>query len=625
MSFKSPWLYPLLACFLLAFLFAFRQNIDFDMGFHLRAGQWILQNHAFPQKDVFTYTVNQNDYIDLHWLYQVTCYLLYRLGGYAGISLFHLLLTLLAFALTVARMRLAHPPPWAYTLLLLPTLIATEIRFLDRPEILSWVLLVLTLLVLDLRLDHNRNFLYLLPLFQLLWVNIEGLFILGWVAMGAYLVTNWFNFKRFDRPLLKYTLASLTATFLNPYFLKGVAFPFVLFTRLQGASIFKHYISEFQSPWALAQDATLPFMPAWPIYTYRIFSLALLALIGLSYEKRKFHELFLVVAFFGLSVAAIRNCPLFFWIALPVAAAAVRDLLSSRPEAQAQSDRFSSLKSPAILAALLILLVGARVLTGAYFVSDRRVIHRGLGMDPGRFPIQAADYMAQNHLTAPLLNDLSYGGWLIWKGPSPVFIDGRLEVMQEGLFTQYRDSYYPGGLSALALRWNAPLVLFDHMMSTPWFTQLQSMPGWRLLYFDDVDALYARNDYRPDLKPIPWEDRLKEWGLGTPPSDSVVKDLAQQQRDPLADWLSGFFIPQDYPMPLFRLGAFAYENGRLDIARDFFLETLRRTSGRYFEVYFNLGVTYDHLEQKDLARICYEKTLELNPGYAAAAQKLDRL
>ncbi len=46
------------------------------MGFHLRAGQWILQNHAFPDKDLFTYTVNQNDYVDLHWLCRspVTCF-----------------------------------------------------------------------------------------------------------------------------------------------------------------------------------------------------------------------------------------------------------------------------------------------------------------------------------------------------------------------------------------------------------------------------------------------------------------------------------------------------------------------------------------------------------------------
>src|SRR5581483_11493979 len=234
MSYKSPWFYPFLACFLLVFLFAFRQNIDFDMGYHLRTGQWILQNHAFPQKDTFTYTVNQNDYIDLHWLYQIACYLLYQTSGYAGISLAHLILILAAFGLTAWRMALEKPSPWIYTFLLFPTLMTVELRFLDRPEIVSWVLLILTLLVLDLRLNHHRNFLYLLPLFQLLWVNIEGLFVLGWIAMGAYFLTNWFHFKRVDRPLLKFGLLSCAATLLNPYFLRGVAFPLVLFTRLQG-------------------------------------------------------------------------------------------------------------------------------------------------------------------------------------------------------------------------------------------------------------------------------------------------------------------------------------------------------------------------------------------------------
>ncbi len=55
-------------------------------------------------------------------------------SGYAGVSLFHLTLILLVFRLTTLRMRLAHPPPWTYALLLLPTVIAVEIRFLDRPR-----------------------------------------------------------------------------------------------------------------------------------------------------------------------------------------------------------------------------------------------------------------------------------------------------------------------------------------------------------------------------------------------------------------------------------------------------------------------------------------------------------
>jgi tetratricopeptide (TPR) repeat protein len=258
-------------------------------------------------------------------------------------------------------------------------------------------------------------------------------------------------------------------------------------------------------------------------------------------------------------------------------------------------------------------------------VSDRRNIHAGLGMDSEFFPSQAAEYMSQNKLDAPLLNDLSYGGWLIWKGPGPVFIDGRLEVMGESLFTEYRDSFYPGGLQRLFLSRDIHLVLANPMTDIPWTTQLMAMPGWRLLYFDAQDALYARADYRADLATTSWDSLLAQWGLTSPPPDSILTDLVKQGSGPFALWMDGFYTPRDYPMPLFRLGAFAYENGRFDVARSFLLEALRRSEGRYFEIYFNLGATYDRLQRPDLAALCYQKTLELNPDYAPARQKLNRL
>jgi len=619
----NPWFYPFAACFILLFLFAFRQNVDFDMGFHLRGGEWIVQNHAFPQKDLFTFTSGRNDYQDPHWFYQVVCYLLYLAGSYPAIGIFHLLLILAAFGMTAYRIRQTQTPPWIALLLWVPAVIASEIRFLYRPEIVSWVLLIATLWVLDLRLNRQRNLLYLLPLFQLLWVNIEGLFILGWVVMGAYFFSSWFHERRLDRPLLKYCLLSCAASLLNPYFLKGILYPLQLFAKLQGSNIFKHYISELQGSWTLLEDPNTPFMPVLPIYTYRVFSVLLLAVIWLSFRRRKIHELFLAGAFFGLSVAAIRNVPLFFWVVLPMAAASLKEWMA-RPWAQGFSEELEKNKLLAWGLALALLLTGARVLTGAYYVSDRRMIHNGLGMDPWRFPVGATGYMAQNRLDGPLLNDLSYGGWLIWKGPGPVFIDGRLEVAGDGLFARYRDSFRPGYLGGLLSDYGIQMVLADHMMDTAWTLQLMGMPGWRLLYFDAGSALYARADYRPELAPTAWETVLAQWGLQNPPPDSILTDLAAIPPSPFKDWVSGFWARQDYPMPLFRLGAFAYENGRFDAARAFFLEMLRRTGGRYFEVYYNLGAAYERLGRTDLSQLCYERALALNPGYAPARRKLGK-
>jgi hypothetical protein len=47
----------------------------------------------------------------------------------------------------------------------------------------------------------------------------------------------------------------------------------------------------------------------------------------------------------------------------------------------------------------------------------------------GSFPEGASRYIEQHHLTGPLLNDLSWGGFLIWRLPElPVSMDGRTNV-----------------------------------------------------------------------------------------------------------------------------------------------------------------------------------------------------
>ncbi len=198
-----------------------------------------------------------------------------------------------------------------------------------------------------------------------------------------------------------------------------------------------------------------------------------------------------MVAFFGLSVAAIRNSPLFFWVALPVAAAAVRDLLSSRPAFQARStfphlppdpghphgdDRF--------------FCVGARVLTRALLPFRPADRPRGLGDGCRRFPVQASEFAAQNHLTAPLVErPFPSGAGSPGKGLRRSSSTAAWSVMQEDLFTPVPGQLLPRRGFRPWPRAGISVVLFGHMMSAPWFNQLKSMPDWRLVYFDDVDAL----------------------------------------------------------------------------------------------------------------------------------------
>lgn len=221
----NPWVYTVLSCFLLLILLAARLIHDFDLGYHLKGGQWILQNHRFPTQDEYTYTVAGHPYLDIHWLYQVTLYGLYTIGSYPLLSLANILLLIAGTAVTFKRLRLSGAPYGICAILLAALVITSENRFQVRPEILSWTLMALTLWVLDLRFYNKKNLLFLLPFIQVVWVNVEGLFPIGWILMGGYVLYGLVHPHKLDRSLFKYSALSIACDLLNPNFLHGVLFP----------------------------------------------------------------------------------------------------------------------------------------------------------------------------------------------------------------------------------------------------------------------------------------------------------------------------------------------------------------------------------------------------------------
>ena len=58
------------------FTMAVRETLDPDMWWHLRTGEYILQN-GIPAQDVFTFTVPQNAWVTHEWLSQLIMWLVY--------------------------------------------------------------------------------------------------------------------------------------------------------------------------------------------------------------------------------------------------------------------------------------------------------------------------------------------------------------------------------------------------------------------------------------------------------------------------------------------------------------------------------------------------------------------
>jgi hypothetical protein len=81
------------------FTMAVRPSLDSDTWWHLRAGQWIVDNRAIPQTDPFSYTRLGASWRYPGWLVEIPMYLIYKVTGPAGLNLWTAFMVTLAFVL----------------------------------------------------------------------------------------------------------------------------------------------------------------------------------------------------------------------------------------------------------------------------------------------------------------------------------------------------------------------------------------------------------------------------------------------------------------------------------------------------------------------------------------------
>jgi hypothetical protein len=96
-----------------ALLAGLKTVVDFDLGWQMATGRYLLAHHAIPRTELFSYTAHGTE-----WIYPVLSglvfYLLYQMGGYAAISWFCALACVATAAVLIYKRNL-----WAVVLALL--------------------------------------------------------------------------------------------------------------------------------------------------------------------------------------------------------------------------------------------------------------------------------------------------------------------------------------------------------------------------------------------------------------------------------------------------------------------------------------------------------------------------
>jgi hypothetical protein len=436
---------------------------DSDTYWQIAVGQWILDHAALPRVDIYSFTKAGEPWISSSWLAQVLYAASYSLAGWTG----PVVLAASAIAATFALLAhiLGRRIPATYTILItLAALLLAKPHFFARPHVLVLPLMVAWASGLMSASERREapSF-WLLPLIGL-WANLHGGFVFGLILVAAFAIDAAWNAEPSQRrPLalrwIAFGLGALAACCVTPYGWGSI----LAARRILDLGELLHLIYE----WMPADFSRLG-----------PFELSILALIAATLfcgVKLSPPRIALVLGLLHMALSHVRNLEIFALL-LPIV---VLGPVSSQFALQAGR----SARTTAASAVMLIAMLG--VSTWALAASH------GYSPPENQSPAAAVDVLKARN-PRRVLNDLPFGGYLIWR-QMPVFIDGRAELYGE----QFEMAYYR------ALQLKDVNQLFDILKNydidavlltpaTPAASLLDHLGGWQKVYADETAVLHVR-------------------------------------------------------------------------------------------------------------------------------------
>jgi uncharacterized membrane protein len=480
--------------FLAIFAMSARVSVDSDTWWHLRTGQWIIDNKTVPTTDPFSYTSLGQPWLypSSGWLVEVPITWIYKVFGPGGLNLWTGVMVTLAFAF-IWRAMSGGVFLRSFTLVLAAA--TSGVYWAARPYLVTFLLAAVFLWLLERDCwqptDRALYRLWALPILMVVWANSHGGFVIGFILWGVYWFAEGLSWllpaltrqralwdgrqRHFLRLCLVGALMILAVT-INPSGLVMLAYPF----KTVSIGALQDYILEWQSPDFHLRQAQ-PFI--WLL-------LVTFAAVGVSRRRLALTDFLLVSGFTYMALLAWRNVALFALVApivltrhaAPVVAALGRST-GFREAKTVPPTRTQKILNGAIL---VILILAVLLKAGVDFplAANQAEFRKTM-------PLDAVASIKQQAPPGRLFNSYNWGGYLQWELPEyPVFIDGRTDLYNDELISQWLQVVRsePGWQQVLD-QWDVRLVLIEPGM--PIVGQLQDA-GWQLLYKDKTAIVFSR-------------------------------------------------------------------------------------------------------------------------------------
>jgi hypothetical protein len=516
------WLFPSIKDVLfLAYLFvpilvnASGVLYDGDTGWHIRNGEYILQNRSFPRSDYFSYTNYGRAWFAWEWLADVVLAILHKYAGLNGIVVWANLTFALTYA-TLFRWMLRRGGN-VFVCLAFSAIagFASAVHWLARPHLFTMLLVLIWYMLLESAQDHgmtsteiSRKTFLILPLIMLIWTNLHGGFVVGLILLLIYAFGNYLTSLTSSQPDLRtacrklsrhfvwLSLICLVVTSINPY----------------GILVHKHIFDSYLHSQDLVDKITEFASPNFHTTVVKFFELLVLSsvvVVGISYKRLSFIEIGIILFWTHMALFSVRHVPLYSVMIVPILVGHLTNYFK-RLETEEKvrqwvvglMGRFNHYSAnildfekqfPGYLYPCLLSLLMIGISLNRGYLAGNQML--SFGFDSKQFPVKASSFIESHSLKGNPLTTDYWGGYLIYRfyPQMKVFFDGRSDMYSREFIKEYET------LMNLEYSWKSVLLKYDVRwvllpVNYGLASALKELPDWKVIYDDQFAIIFVKRE-----------------------------------------------------------------------------------------------------------------------------------
>ena len=482
--------------------------VDADVGWHIRNGEWILNHHAVPHQDLFSFSKPGAPWYAWEWLSDVLDASLFHWAGLKGVVLAAGLAIALFGISLVRRILRTGVNLFAAMLVGLLGVGTASMHYLARPHIFTLLLLSGCMWLVETDLDgspsstgvSSKRIYWLVPIVGV-WTNLHGGFlvmvaVLGVLSVGLAIEALLKASDDLANPTLASLIHNANWSQTMRYALLTVACAAVSLVNPYGWGLHQHIVEYMRSDWIMnvVQEFRSPSFRGETMLQFEVLLFSGLIAAGHLLRRRRVAQGLLILFFSYLALSSARHVPLFVAATLPLIAAEVaewwatftkdapkgslRKILNQMAEDSLPGFRRTSIWPVAFVVALIF--IGKPIKWPEDFPSEI-------------FPVSIVKSHEAQIVASRVLTTDQWADYLIFRNPTKqrVFVDGRSDFYGEKIGNQYIQ------LLNGAWDWERTLNQYQFTMALlpveqPVVQLLKQSPDWRVVQDDGKRILLER-------------------------------------------------------------------------------------------------------------------------------------